>query len=256
MKQCSPGGVTRLSPPVGSRVSGETSTRNTLHHPSSATRWKKTVPSPCHVGHPPRPTTTTRLAGSAARKTATSVSSTRKSNAHGRSPYDATATSSPESDTAGLMSTTPGGLTRTVSLLPISVAYTAAQLLNGAGGCSWAETKYNLPPLTVGRSWNRLPSTVGSGSARCSGPGRHRNSPAAPPRSDTNATSSPPSSTNCALKFTDTPSVWRRSASSSIGGSGTAAEKTSKPKLVTPTVAKTIVPVGSIGKCVCLCVSL
>jgi hypothetical protein len=84
------------------------------------------------------------------------------------------ARSSPDAETAGLMSTTPWGVTRTVSLLPPrSVAYTAAQLLNGAAGFSCADTKYSRPPLTVGRSWNGLSSTVGSGTAR-SDPGRER----------------------------------------------------------------------------------
>uniref|UniRef100_A0A0D9X200 Uncharacterized protein n=1 Tax=Leersia perrieri TaxID=77586 RepID=A0A0D9X200_9ORYZ len=139
VKQWTPGGVTLRSPssPVGSSVSGEISTRKTLHHPSSATRWKNTSVSPRHAGHPPRLATTARLAGFPARNTATSVSSARKSNAHGRSPYDATATSSPEPDTAGLMSTTPSGVNLlTIPFFPMSIAYTAAQLLNGAAGRS------------------------------------------------------------------------------------------------------------------------
>lgn len=101
----------------------------------------------------------------------------------------------------------------------------------------------------MGRSWKRLSSTAGSGVARP--PGRQRKRAAEPVRSDTNATSSSSpasSSVNCALKLTETPSVWQRSASSSAvvvsGDCGTATEKTSKPKLVTPTDAKAIVPVG------------
>lgn len=104
---------------------------------------------------------------------------------------------------------------------------------------------------TVGRSWNRLPSAAGSGSG--SDPGRDRNRLAAPVRSDTNATASPASSANWALKLTEIPSVWRRSSRSSAEtpastdvAAGTVAENTSKPKLVTPTEANTIVPAGSI----------
>jgi hypothetical protein len=145
------------------------------------------------------------------------------------------------------MSTTPRGVIRATPPPCSPAAYTAAQLRNGLSCFSCADTKYTRPPRTVGRSWNRLPSATGSGSGR-SAPGRLRNRLAAPVRSETKATASPASSANCALKLTETPSVWRRSsspeASTSSGDAGTATEKTSKPKLVTPTEANTIVPDG------------
>jgi hypothetical protein len=97
------------------------------------------------------------------RKGEASISRTRKSNTQGRSPYDATAPRYLDADTPP--SPSP----------PSPTAYTAAQLRKGPpAGFSCTETKYTRPTSTVGRSWNRLPSTPGSGSG-WSDPARDRN---------------------------------------------------------------------------------
>ena len=80
VKQCNPGGVTRIGEFRDSESSESVkSTRKMLHHPSSAIRWKKMVESWDHDGQPPRSLTVTRFFGSDSGKTTISVWSSRKS---------------------------------------------------------------------------------------------------------------------------------------------------------------------------------